>query len=227
MKISCCCIVPCYNEVQRVGFVLQALSQIKILDEVICVDDGSTDGTYKFIRDCYPGVKLLRSKSNQGKASAVLSGALQTQADFLLLVDADLQNIVIEEFEYAVSAVKNKPDIDMLILRRVNKDLLTRLVRGDITVSGERIVRRSDFLHMMENQSVQGFQLEVALNQYMLEHIKTVRWHPISSVGVISFRKMGFWAGLKKEIAMFPAIFEFIGFRKMISQILYFGRQRL
>jgi glycosyltransferase involved in cell wall biosynthesis len=227
MTVSCCCIIPCYNEARRVGFVLHALSQIEIIDEIICIDDGSTDGTADIVRECFSQVKLLRSENNQGKAAAVFWGACQTKCDFLLFVDADLQNFVADEFEYAISAIKNNPEIDMLILRRVNKDPLTRLVRGDITVTGERIVRRSDFLRVMEDQSVQGFQLEVALNQYMLEHGKEVRWHPVSSTGVISFRKMGLWAGLKKEIAMFLAILAFIGFRKMISQILYLGRQRL
>ena len=227
MTISCCCIIPCYNEARRVGGVLHTITQIENIDEIICVDDGSTDETAAVIRERFPQVKLLRSESNRGKAAAVLWGARHTRCNFLFLVDADLQNIVADEFEYAISAIKINPEIDMLILRRVNKDPLTRLFRGDITVTGERVVRRSDFLRVMEKQRVQGFQLEVALNQYMLDHGKDVRWHPISSIGVISFRKMGLWAGLKKEIEMFPEILEFIGFRKMILQILYLGRQRL
>lgn len=227
MDVSCGCIIPCYNEAKRVGFVLHALSQIDILDEIICVDDGSDDGTANVIEECFPAVTLLRSRMNRGKTAAVLWGAHQTQSDYLLFVDADLQNIIVDEFKFAVSAVKNNPDIDMLILRRVNKDPLTRLLRGDITVTGERIVRRSDFLQVMNDDCVRGFQLEVALNQYMLEHEKDVRWYPVSSKGIISFRKIGFWAGLKKEIEMFPEILKFIGIRNMISQILYLGRQRL
>jgi hypothetical protein len=227
MKPSCCCIVPCHNEAARVGFVLQALKQINQIKEIICVDDGSTDGTAEIIRDCFPSVILLRSEENQGKADAVLQGARATDCDFLLLVDADLQNILVDEFAYAVSAVKNEPQIDMLLLRRVNKDPLTRLVRGDITVTGERIVRRSDLIQVLESQPVQGFQLEVALNQFMLEQEKDVRWSPVSSTGMISLRKMGFWAGMKKELQMFPAIFRYIGFRKMMRQIFFLGRQRL
>jgi glycosyltransferase involved in cell wall biosynthesis len=224
---SVSCIVPCFNESERVGFVLEALTQVRNLDQIICVDDGSTDRSDEVIRSCFPKVKLLRSEVNLGKSQAVLWGSRQTDSEFLLLVDADLQNIVVKEFAGAVAAMKENPEIDMLILRRVNKDPLTRLVRGDITVTGERIVRKSDLIQVLENQNVRGFQLEVALNQYMLDHNKNVRWSPISSVGVISLRKMGFWAGLKKEFRMFPEILAYIGFRKMMAQILHLGRLRI
>jgi glycosyltransferase involved in cell wall biosynthesis len=172
-------------------------------------------------------VILLRSEINQGKAHAVLWGAEEASSEFLLLVDADLKNIQADEFSNAISTIQSNPEIDMIILRRIMKDPLTRLFRGDITVTGERIIRRSDLIQVIEKQRVQGFQLEVAINQYMLERKKHVRWLPVSSIGVLSFQKMGFLPGLKKEIRMFSEILAFIGFRKMMYQVFFLGRQRI
>jgi glycosyltransferase involved in cell wall biosynthesis len=227
MNVSTTCIIPCYNEASRVGFVLQVFSQINELDQIICVDDGSTDRTADIIREFFPQILLLQSEDNLGKAAAVLWGAKQTQSDFLLLADTDLQNIIIDEFREAILAIKNNPETDMLILRRVKKDTMTRMLRGDITITGERMIRRIDLINALEYQSVEGFQIEVALNQYMMDRKKIVRWFPISAKGVISFRKMGFWQAVRKEILMFQSILKFIGISRMISQIRFLGREQL
>ena len=192
------------------------------------MDDGSTDNTAEIIKLLYyPQVSVLRLEANQGKASAVLKGAKETDCEYVLLADGDLQNIVVEEFTQAVLAIRSNPYVDMLILRRINKDPLTRLLRGDIMITGERIVRRADLLGMLTGNRVEGFQLEVALNQYMLDENKIVRWLPVSSTGVISYRKLGFWQGVKKEIQMFTTIFSYIGIKYLMQQFLFLGRQRL
>lgn len=218
--------MPAFNEAERIGEVLQTLRKVRGLDGVLVVDDGSSDGTQKAARLAFPSVRVLKLSNNSGKAAAVLAGAKAVQSEYLLLVDADLHGLRVEEFEAAIKAVRRDAAIDMLVLRRVNKDWVTRALRGDVLISGERIVRRSHLLALFASQQPAGFQLEVALNQYMLDHSKQVRWLPISSAGVISLRKRGLLAGLRKELSMFAGIFAYLGPRKLVQQMLAFGRQR-
>lgn len=43
--LSISCIIPAYNEAPRIGAVLDAVLGHPLIDEVIVIDDGSTDGT--------------------------------------------------------------------------------------------------------------------------------------------------------------------------------------
>lgn len=219
-------VIPAYNEASRIGRVLRVLARLPALAQIIVVDDGSSDGTASLVRRRFPRVELIILPANRGKAAAVAAGVRAAKSDYVLLVDADLQNPNRSEFDTALRAVAADPGIDMLVLRRVAKDWLTRWLRGDVLISGERIVRRRDLLAFFRRRLVRGFQLEVALNQYMLEANKKVRWLPISSVGVISLKKLGFWGGVRKEWAMFASIFGYLGIRRLLWQFFAFARQR-
>jgi len=234
-KASVFAIVPCYNEGPRIQGVLEALLKVRSLEAIIVVDDGSSDGSAQVVNkviaektasrvDSNP-IHLLIRAYNHGKSAAVLLGVLQAShidppPEYLLLLDADLRQVQADELELAVATVLANPEIDMLILRRVKKDAVTRLLGGDLLISGERIVRRSDLLEVLTRDPVSGYQIEVAINQYMLDHDKTVRWLPLTSTGVISFSKMGIWAGLKKEITMFSRLLAYLGLRRGWHQLM-------
>ena len=227
-------IVPCHNEGPRIQSVLEALLKVQSLEAIIVVDDGSSDGSARVVSRLIADkttsptesspIHLLIRAYNHGKSAAVLLGVLQAShidppPEYLLLLDADLRQVQAEELELAVETVLANPQIDMLILRRVKKDAFTRLIGGDLLISGERIVRRTDLLEVLTRDPVSGYQIEVAINQYMLDHGKTIRWLPLTSTGVVSFSKMGFWAGLKKEVAMFSRLLAYLGLRKGWHQL--------
>jgi len=89
-------IMPAYNEAGRILPSLNALGAF-CRDrfsgfEIICVDDGSRDGTWEILsglRDM-PFVKLLRLAENRGKGFAVRQGMQQAGGRFLFFTDADL-----------------------------------------------------------------------------------------------------------------------------------------
>ncbi|MBO9591964.1 MAG: glycosyltransferase [Niabella sp.] len=87
-------IVPAYNEeVNCVRTVDSLLKQDYPNLEIIFVDDGSKDNTFKNISEAFAGhpkVKVL-TKPNGGKASALNYGIAQASADYLVCIDADTQ----------------------------------------------------------------------------------------------------------------------------------------
>jgi len=80
-------IIPAYNAASTIGHCLEALSaQTCPPDEVIVVDDGSTDGTAQVAKSF--GVRVI-SQPNAGPAAARNRGATAAHGDILLFTDAD------------------------------------------------------------------------------------------------------------------------------------------
>jgi cellulose synthase/poly-beta-1,6-N-acetylglucosamine synthase-like glycosyltransferase/peptidoglycan/xylan/chitin deacetylase (PgdA/CDA1 family) len=85
-------IVPAYNEeVNAVGSVESLLNRDYPNFDIIFVDDGSTDNTFEKVRQAFAGhpkVKVF-TKPNGGKASALNFGIAQSEAEFVVCIDAD------------------------------------------------------------------------------------------------------------------------------------------
>jgi dolichol-phosphate mannosyltransferase len=89
-------VIPTLNEVDNVAPLLTRLAQSEPpLDEIIFVDDGSTDGTRERIRSLVGSapVRLLeRDDPSFGLAGAVIDGARNATGDLLIVMDADLSH---------------------------------------------------------------------------------------------------------------------------------------
>ncbi|RZN33959.1 MAG: glycosyltransferase family 2 protein [Methanophagales archaeon ANME-1-THS] len=83
--------IPAYNKEQTIGSLIHGAEEY--VDEVIVVDDGSTDRTSTFA--LRTNATVIRHEKNLGKAAAVqvlINEALKMDADVLVLLDADFQH---------------------------------------------------------------------------------------------------------------------------------------
>jgi dolichol-phosphate mannosyltransferase len=90
-------VVPCYNERDNIGPMVAALDAALggIAWEVIFVDDDSPDGTSKAARALAaadPRVRCIRRIGRRGLSSAVIEGALSSSADYVAVIDGDMQH---------------------------------------------------------------------------------------------------------------------------------------
>jgi polyisoprenyl-phosphate glycosyltransferase len=100
-------VVPCVNEEavlpETHRRLLAALGDIQTPFEIIYVDDGSTDSTFKLLRGFQAGdprVRVIRLARNFGHQMAVTAGLQHAQGTAVVMIDADLQDPpeVIAEF---------------------------------------------------------------------------------------------------------------------------------
>lgn len=162
------CIVPAYNEAQRIAEVLQTLEADRTLAEIIVVDDGSTDQTAAVVapfvaRDAR--FRLLRLPLNQGKAAAMVAGAACASSDVILFLDADLRGLRLDHLRALTEPVL-RGECAMTLGRFVKPD-----GRADVAhavshlLTGERCLRWSLFCTAPGLLSAR-YGAETALNKH-------------------------------------------------------------
>ena len=105
-------IVPAYNEEATIGQVVERLSSMSILKEVVVVDDGSTDGTCQKVQQLrLPNVRLIRQEQNSGKTAAVRLGLREVTGDLTIIQDADLEYDPGEIEDVIRPILENKADV--------------------------------------------------------------------------------------------------------------------
>jgi dolichol-phosphate mannosyltransferase len=89
-------VIPTLNEVENIAPLLARILRCKpVPDQIIFVDDGSTDGTRDRIRSFFsssPVHLIERDAPSLGLAGAVIAGAHAGQGDWLIVMDADLSH---------------------------------------------------------------------------------------------------------------------------------------
>lgn len=89
-------LVPVFNEVQTVEEITRralAAPACGLEKEIIIVDDASTDGTDKVLKNLagHAHVKIVSHPRNRGKGAAIRSALEQASGDIVLIQDADLE----------------------------------------------------------------------------------------------------------------------------------------
>ena len=90
-------VIPCFNERANVAPLVDRLRGVLagVAWEAVFVDDDSPDGTAAAVRaiaDDDPRIRCIRRIGRRGLSSAVIEGALSSSAEFIAVMDGDLQH---------------------------------------------------------------------------------------------------------------------------------------
>jgi glycosyltransferase involved in cell wall biosynthesis len=90
VTITVSVICPVHNRRHLIGDTLKSLmAQTRAPDEIIVVDDASTDGTADFVRAFAPGVQVIALRDNQGPGAARNAGLRQATGSHVIFFDSD------------------------------------------------------------------------------------------------------------------------------------------
>jgi glycosyltransferase involved in cell wall biosynthesis len=86
-------VMPVYNEEKTIDSILAAVQAVPVEKEIILVDDYSTDGTRKKLRELgeSENVRVILHDVNQGKGAALRTGFQAACGDIVVIQDADLE----------------------------------------------------------------------------------------------------------------------------------------
>ncbi len=85
-------IVPVFNEEKTISEVLKSLSDISIINQIVVVDDNSTDGTVEIIKQNFINdVFLIENNNNVGKGATIRQALKVVDSEFCCIQDADLE----------------------------------------------------------------------------------------------------------------------------------------
>lgn len=192
-------VIPCYNESKVLPLLqerlLQSLPKVGALWEVILVDDGSHDETYKQLAAMHEfdaRFKVISFSRNFGHQTAVFAGLAHATGDFVAVMDADLQDPP-EFLLTCIDKLKEGYDVVYAVRRQRKENILKkacysafyRLLKSIAEVeipldSGDFCVMRQRVVEVMRqmperNMFVRGLRAWSGFRQVGIEYNREAR----------------------------------------------------
>lgn len=174
-------LIPAYNEEQRIASTVKAACSIPGVDEIVVIDDGSSDRTADSAREAGAHTVVCLPQ-NSGKGAALQAGFEATDAEIILMLDADLEQSAALGAELLQPVLEGRADMTVAIFPELTSEstqrgkggfgLAVKAARGGIQklsgrqflapLSGQRALRREIIAQMGGFPG--GFAVETALS---------------------------------------------------------------
>ena len=183
-------IMPAYNEASKIKNTLENIYSIEEIDEIIVVDDGSSDNTSEIVSSIEnKKIKLFKLEQNKGKGYALNYGlniAIEN-ADIIGFLDADLGSSSKEVKKLIDSILNNEADVIIAKFPPAKKKGGLGFVKGlakksvlemtgkelDATLSGQRLFKK-EVLNKFDEIPF-GYGVEVGMTIDILKYGYTIK----------------------------------------------------
>ena len=182
-------LVPTYNNEKTLQEVLDDI--LKITDDVIVVNDGSTDGT-RHILSGYTVIEVLHHEKNYGKGKALRNGfkrALELGYSHVVTMDSDGQHLAKDVVAF-YDGIKNNPN---------------RIIIGSRNMSVENVPEKSNFGNRFSNfwfwvnTGIKLQDTQSGFRAYPVKLIQDIKWVTSKFEFEIEVLVRSAWKGINVE----------------------------
>lgn len=186
-------IIPCYNEQETIPIFVEETDKVYaemrkkygIRMEYLFVDDGSKDKTLEVLKEYsekYPHISYITFSRNFGKEAGMFAGLENADGDYVVIIDADLQDPP-ELIEEMYTTIKNS-EYDCVASRRVDRKGESK-IRSFFAKSFYKIMRK-----ISKTDIVDGARDFRMMSRPMVDAIVSLREYNRFSKGI--FQWVGF-----------------------------------
>ena len=187
MKYSVSAIVPVFNEEKTVGDVVKALVNSKLISEVICINDGSTDGSRAILKSFGKRIVFIDLKENHGKGYAVGLGVEKAKGEIIVFFDSDLKGLNDRHINVLIKPLLSDEKVSGVIgVPRESTSVPMRELFN--SVYGERAYHRKDLLPHVKKLKGTRRGVELFLNSIFIKK-KVLIFHLHSLTHIDKFKK--------------------------------------
>lgn len=217
-------VIPALDEVDTIADVIASALRHPWVEEVIVVDDGSSDATAEVAGAA--GARVIRLDRNMGKAAALDAGVRLAKSSILLFLDADVTGHTQQSLSRIMRPVI-EGRFDMNVgLRARSTLILNQALRIFPIVGGDRVLTRR-LWEAMPSDEVTAFQVEIALNHTSKRFGKGMAFELVHGTSHrIKESKYGVLTGLARRMMMIGNVLS-ISFRLYVLGSIKGGIARI
>lgn len=194
-------VVPVYNEEENLPILIPKL--VKVLNplglsyEMVFVDDGSSDGSRKILKEMasqYPFFRIIGLKENRGLSTALLAGMREVRGEKIVTLDSDLQNdpedipkllAYLDRYDMATGWRQKRDDP---WLRRISSKI-ANAIRNRL--SGEKIYDSACTLRAFKRECIKDIPIFNGMHRFLSTLVKMNGYRIIEVPVLHHSRKFG------------------------------------